>query len=116
RTLDFLTAQPITLVASTLELLLYRQSHFQRHGSDRVHEQLADRLINRATVHQLAYRLTGPDTPTLAHVVGHAPFTADLVSAGHAFTANCAHRESLQQSWPLARGASFALTTQRLRV
>ena|SRR3989442_255600 len=53
---DLLLAQPVHLIQSGLHLLLDGERDFERQGSDRVDEKLADGLVKVLTKDMLAYR------------------------------------------------------------
>ncbi len=113
RSLHLFLAELVDFVHSGLKFLLDRQSDFERQGSDALHQQLADGLVDSLSHHMLADGDGMFDAVTLANIIRYDSAVASVVSNRHPASAAATDHHALQQSRPLTGRTFAAVGTDR---
>jgi hypothetical protein len=94
--LDCLTTHVIGFARARFEFLLHGERDLKRDRRDGLHEQLADRVVERAPVDLLTDRLGALDAMALTHVVRDATTAGGMVTDRHPLAAHSADRQALK--------------------
>lgn len=116
RIIYLLATQAIGFVYTRLEFFLDSERNLKSYRRNRLDEKLADCVVDTATVDDLARWLATFDPSALAGVSRHAAFVDLMIAHRHAFAADGADRETLQESRTFARRTFLSLRPQRVRV
>src|SRR6185503_7644710 len=96
--------------------LLDGERHFERYRCDGLDQQLANHVVDTSTIDDLTGRLATLDPSALTAIRRYIASVKLVIAYCHAFAADGADSETLQQRWPFARRTFLSLRSKRIGV